>query len=58
MYKGLLTRTKVVRLPERAQKNLVLLSPYDAGFLFVPSSAAKRVNRVAFWEEKKSLLTK
>lgn len=58
MYKGLLlTRTKVVRLPERAQKN-VLFSLYDVGFLFVPSSAAKRINLVAFWEEKKSLLTK
>ena len=36
--KGLLARTKVVRLPKRAQKNLVLFSLYDVGFLFVPSS--------------------
>ena len=37
MYKGLLTRTKVVRLSEHAQKN-VFFSLYDVGFLFVPSS--------------------
>lgn len=40
--KGLLTRTKVVRLPKRAQKN-VLFSLYDVGFLFVPSSETCRV---------------
>lgn len=45
MYKGLLTRTKVVRLSERAQKN-VLFFLYDVGFLFFPSSETSKSCRV------------
>ena len=45
MYKGLLTRTKAVRLSERAQKN-VFFSLYDVGFLFVPSSETSQLCRV------------
>lgn len=53
--KGLLTRTKVVRFLNARRKTFYLVFMTSGFYLF---RVATRVNCVAFWEEKKSSLTK